>query len=54
MDEGLKMLFYQDLQGGYFKHGLFKYKKFGWGGRIRTYDHGTRTRCLTAWLRPNG
>ena len=27
---------------------------FGWGGRIRTYDPGTKTRCLTAWLRPNG
>ena len=24
----------------------------GWGGRIRTSDHGTKTRCLTAWLRP--
>ena len=26
---------------------------FGWGGRIRTYDGGTKNRCLTAWLRPN-
>src|SRR5579871_437281 len=24
----------------------------GWGARIRTWDHGTKTRCLTAWLRP--
>ena len=23
-----------------------------WGGRIRTCDHGIKTRCLTAWLRP--
>lgn len=27
---------------------------FGWGGGIRTPDHGTRTRCLTAWLHPIG
>src|SRR4051812_5652641 len=26
---------------------------FGWGARIRTWDDGTKTRCLTAWLRPN-
>ena len=26
---------------------------FGWGGRDRTCDHGIKTRCLTAWLRPN-
>jgi hypothetical protein len=26
----------------------------GWGARIRTWDHGTKTRCLTAWPRPNG
>ena len=25
----------------------------GWGARIRTWDHGTKARCLTAWLRPN-
>src|SRR3954451_11935295 len=25
----------------------------GWGGRIRTCDHGTKTRCLTTWPRPN-
>src|SRR5882724_10521834 len=25
----------------------------GWGARIRTWDHGTKTRCLTAWPRPN-
>ena len=25
-----------------------------WGGRIRTSDHGTKTRCLTTWLRPIG
>ena len=24
----------------------------GWGGRIRTCGHGTKTRCLTPWLRP--
>jgi hypothetical protein len=24
----------------------------GWDGRIRTYDPGTRTQCLTAWPRP--
>ena len=24
----------------------------GWGGWIRTNDHGIKTRCLTAWLRP--
>ena len=23
-----------------------------WGARIRTWDHGTKTRCLTAWPRP--
>ena len=28
-------------------------KLIGWGGRIRTCDHGIKTRCLTAWLRPN-
>src|SRR5579864_7881933 len=26
--------------------------KSGWGARIRTWDHGTKTRCLTTWLRP--
>ncbi len=25
----------------------------GWGGRIRTPDRGTKTRCLTPWLRPS-
>src|SRR5262245_46278722 len=25
----------------------------GWGARIRTWDGGTKTRCLTAWLRPS-
>ena len=25
----------------------------GWGARIRTWDHGTKTRCLTTWPRPN-
>src|ERR1051325_4037582 len=25
----------------------------GGGARIRTWDHGTKTRCLTAWPRPN-
>ena len=24
----------------------------GWGGRIRTSGHGTKTRCLTTWLLP--
>src|SRR5262249_12915129 len=23
-----------------------------WGARIRTWDRGTKTRCLTSWLRP--
>ena len=26
----------------------------GWGGRIRTSDHGTKTRCLATWPRPTG
>ena len=26
----------------------------GWGARIRTWGRGTKTRCLTTWLRPNG
>src|SRR5438067_58478 len=26
----------------------------GWGARIRTWDHGTKTRCLTTWPRPTG
>src|SRR5207237_930998 len=26
---------------------------YGWGARIRTWDRGTKTRCLTTWLRPN-
>ena len=25
----------------------------GWGGRIRTCDPGTKTRCLATWPRPN-
>ena len=25
-----------------------------WGARIRTWDHGTKARCLTAWPRPTG
>src|SRR5215211_8515045 len=25
----------------------------GWGGRIRTCDPGTKTRCLATWLRPS-
>ena len=25
----------------------------GWGARIRTWDRGTKTRCLTTWLRPS-
>src|SRR5262245_40203494 len=24
----------------------------GWGGRMRTYDRGSKVRCLTAWPRP--
>ena len=24
-----------------------------WGARIRTWDRGTKTRCLTTWLRPS-
>src|SRR5205823_6113610 len=28
--------------------------KGGWGARIRTWDHGTKTRCLTTWPRPKG
>ena len=24
----------------------------GWGARIRTWDHETKTRCLTTWPRP--
>src|SRR5262245_38819070 len=24
----------------------------GWGARIRTWGRGTKTRCLTTWLRP--
>lgn len=27
-------------------------KKIGWGGRIRTSDHRTKTYCLTTWPRP--
>ena len=27
--------------------------KDGWGARIRTWDHGTKTRCLTTWPRPS-
>src|SRR5207344_1726512 len=30
-------------------HGL---GRDGWGARIRTWDRGTKTRCLTTWLRP--
>src|SRR5204863_8608807 len=32
----------------FLRHGL----KDGWGARIRTWDRGTKTRCLTTWLRP--
>ena len=28
--------------------------KTGWGARIRTWDHGTKIRCLTTWPRPIG
>src|SRR5215216_1074014 len=31
--------------GGEVSHG-------NWGARIRTWDRGTKTRCLTSWLRP--
>src|SRR2546430_17287972 len=27
-------------------------RRNGWGARIRTWDRGTKTRCLTTWLRP--
>ena len=27
-------------------------RRGGWGARIRTWDRGTKTRCLTAWLHP--
>ena len=30
-----------------------KYLDGGWGARIRTWDHGTKARCLTTWPRPN-
>src|SRR5262245_21777815 len=30
----------------------FAHGKDGWGARIRTWDRGTKTRCLTTWLRP--
>ena len=29
------------------------YLNAGWGARIRTWDDGTKARCLTAWPRPN-
>ena len=35
--------------GAGFGHG----RHVGWGARIRTWDHGTKTRCLTAWPRPS-
>src|SRR5918994_3377105 len=25
----------------------------GWGGRLRTFDPGTKTRCLATWPRPS-
>ncbi len=28
------------------------WRERGWGARIRTWDHETKTRCLTAWPRP--
>ena len=28
------------------------HRQGGWGARIRTWDRGTKTRCLTTWLRP--
>ncbi len=31
----------------------FRLRRKCWGARIRTWDHGTKTRCLTTWLRPN-
>ena len=36
-------------RGSGFGHG----RHVGWGARIRTWDHGTKTRCLTAWPRPS-
>ena len=39
----------QEIQNRHIKQLL----KYGWGARIRTWDHGTKTRCLTTWLRPN-
>src|SRR6476646_9091637 len=27
-------------------------KRHDWGARIRTWDRGTKTRCLTTWPRP--
>src|SRR5262245_62268667 len=30
----------------------FAHVENGWGARIRTWDRGTKTRCLTTWLRP--
>ncbi len=35
--------------GAGFGHG----RHVGWGARIRTWDHGTKTRCLTTWPRPS-
>ena len=32
--------------------GTFCTRALGWGARIRTWDRGTKTRCLTTWLRP--
>ena len=32
-----------------FGHG----RHVGWGARIRTWDHGTKARCLTTWPRPS-
>ena len=35
--------------GAGFGHG----RHVGWGARIRTWDHGTKARCLTTWPRPS-
>ena len=32
---------------------MFELGNVGWGARIRTWDGGTKNRCLTTWRRPN-
>ena len=31
---------------------MFIFGMAGWGGRIRTFGHGSKVRCLTTWPRP--